>query len=216
MPSRWCAPRRCRCSSCAPETRSGRAAAEVRREPRERALIGLERERNPAAKAGVRTFALVALLGTLAASAGDPDVDRAGGPRRGGRHADRRLFTRAGARGSGHHHRGGGARVLPARRACRRGRAGARRSPRHRRNRASLLQARDRGNLDRAQAPRAGVDPPVPGRHVHRAADPARPRLRAVRGAQSAQYLADGGARLGHRACELRGIARSGLAATAC
>ncbi|HEU4922213.1 MAG TPA: DUF4010 domain-containing protein, partial [Burkholderiales bacterium] len=35
-------------------------------------LIGLERERNPAAKAGVRTFALVALLGTLAASAGDP------------------------------------------------------------------------------------------------------------------------------------------------
>ena len=30
-------------------------------------LIGLERERNPAAKAGVRTFALVALLGTLAA-----------------------------------------------------------------------------------------------------------------------------------------------------
>jgi uncharacterized membrane protein (DUF4010 family) len=30
-------------------------------------LIGLERERNPAAKAGVRTFALVSLLGTLAA-----------------------------------------------------------------------------------------------------------------------------------------------------
>ncbi len=30
-------------------------------------LIGLERERNPAAKAGVRTFALVALFGTLAA-----------------------------------------------------------------------------------------------------------------------------------------------------
>ena len=29
-------------------------------------LIGLERERNPAAKAGVRTFALVALAGTLA------------------------------------------------------------------------------------------------------------------------------------------------------
>jgi uncharacterized membrane protein (DUF4010 family) len=29
-------------------------------------LIGIERERNPAAKAGVRTFALVALLGTLA------------------------------------------------------------------------------------------------------------------------------------------------------
>jgi uncharacterized membrane protein (DUF4010 family) len=29
-------------------------------------LIGLERERNPAAKAGVRTFALVALCGTLA------------------------------------------------------------------------------------------------------------------------------------------------------
>jgi uncharacterized membrane protein (DUF4010 family) len=33
-------------------------------------LIGLERERNPAAKAGVRTFALVSLLGTLAALAG--------------------------------------------------------------------------------------------------------------------------------------------------
>jgi uncharacterized membrane protein (DUF4010 family) len=32
-------------------------------------LIGLERERNPAAKAGVRTFALVSLLGTLAALA---------------------------------------------------------------------------------------------------------------------------------------------------
>jgi uncharacterized membrane protein (DUF4010 family) len=31
-------------------------------------LIGLERERNPAAKAGVRTFALVALAGALAAS----------------------------------------------------------------------------------------------------------------------------------------------------
>jgi uncharacterized membrane protein (DUF4010 family) len=31
-------------------------------------LIGLERERNPSAKAGVRTFALVALLGTLAAT----------------------------------------------------------------------------------------------------------------------------------------------------
>jgi len=31
-------------------------------------LIGLERERNPAAKAGVRTFALIALAGTLAAS----------------------------------------------------------------------------------------------------------------------------------------------------
>jgi len=30
-------------------------------------LIGLERERNPAAKAGVRTFALIALTGTLAA-----------------------------------------------------------------------------------------------------------------------------------------------------
>jgi uncharacterized membrane protein (DUF4010 family) len=33
-------------------------------------LIGLERERNPAAKAGVRTFALVSLLGTLAALLG--------------------------------------------------------------------------------------------------------------------------------------------------
>jgi uncharacterized membrane protein (DUF4010 family) len=33
-------------------------------------LIGLERERRPAAKAGVRTFALIALLGTLAAVAG--------------------------------------------------------------------------------------------------------------------------------------------------
>ncbi|MFN3397678.1 MAG: MgtC/SapB family protein, partial [Sulfurimicrobium sp.] len=30
-------------------------------------LIGLERERNPSAKAGLRTFALVALTGTLAA-----------------------------------------------------------------------------------------------------------------------------------------------------
>lgn len=35
-------------------------------------LIGLERERNPAAKAGVRTFALVALCGSLAAAVGDP------------------------------------------------------------------------------------------------------------------------------------------------
>jgi uncharacterized membrane protein (DUF4010 family) len=34
-------------------------------------LIGLERERNPSAKAGVRTFALVALLGTLAARVAD-------------------------------------------------------------------------------------------------------------------------------------------------
>lgn len=34
-------------------------------------LIGLERERNPSAKAGVRTFALVALLGTLAATVAD-------------------------------------------------------------------------------------------------------------------------------------------------
>jgi uncharacterized membrane protein (DUF4010 family) len=34
-------------------------------------LIGLERERNPAAKAGVRTFALIALLGSLAALVGD-------------------------------------------------------------------------------------------------------------------------------------------------
>jgi len=34
-------------------------------------LIGLERERNPAAKAGVRTFALIALLGTLAAVVGE-------------------------------------------------------------------------------------------------------------------------------------------------
>lgn len=33
-------------------------------------LIGLERERHPAAKAGVRTFALVALFGTLAALVG--------------------------------------------------------------------------------------------------------------------------------------------------
>lgn len=33
-------------------------------------LIGLERERNPAAKAGVRTFALIALSGTLAAIVG--------------------------------------------------------------------------------------------------------------------------------------------------
>lgn len=33
-------------------------------------LIGLERERNPAGKAGVRTFALVSLLGTLAALLG--------------------------------------------------------------------------------------------------------------------------------------------------
>ena len=33
-------------------------------------LIGSERERNPSAKAGVRTFALVALLGTLAALVG--------------------------------------------------------------------------------------------------------------------------------------------------
>jgi peptidoglycan/LPS O-acetylase OafA/YrhL len=30
-------------------------------------LIGLERERNPSAKAGLRTFALVAMFGTLAA-----------------------------------------------------------------------------------------------------------------------------------------------------
>ena len=30
-------------------------------------LIGLERERSPAAKAGLRTFALVALFGTVAA-----------------------------------------------------------------------------------------------------------------------------------------------------
>ena len=30
-------------------------------------LIGLERERNPSAKAGLRTFALVALFGTLSA-----------------------------------------------------------------------------------------------------------------------------------------------------
>ena len=34
-------------------------------------LIGLERERNPAAKAGARTFALVALAGTLAAFVGE-------------------------------------------------------------------------------------------------------------------------------------------------
>jgi uncharacterized membrane protein (DUF4010 family) len=34
-------------------------------------LIGLERERRPAAKAGVRTFALIALLGTLAAVVGE-------------------------------------------------------------------------------------------------------------------------------------------------
>ena len=34
-------------------------------------LIGLERERNPAAKAGVRTFALIALLGSLAALVGE-------------------------------------------------------------------------------------------------------------------------------------------------
>jgi uncharacterized membrane protein (DUF4010 family) len=34
-------------------------------------LIGLERERNPAAKAGVRTFALIALAGTLAVSLGE-------------------------------------------------------------------------------------------------------------------------------------------------
>ena len=34
-------------------------------------LIGLERERNPAGKAGVRTFALVSLLGTLAALLGN-------------------------------------------------------------------------------------------------------------------------------------------------
>lgn len=34
-------------------------------------LIGLERERNPAAKAGVRTFALVALFGTLAVIVGE-------------------------------------------------------------------------------------------------------------------------------------------------
>jgi len=34
-------------------------------------LIGIERERNPATKAGVRTFALVALLGTLATFLGE-------------------------------------------------------------------------------------------------------------------------------------------------
>lgn len=34
-------------------------------------LIGLERERNPSAKAGVRTFALLALFGTLAAMLGE-------------------------------------------------------------------------------------------------------------------------------------------------
>jgi uncharacterized membrane protein (DUF4010 family) len=34
-------------------------------------LIGLERERKPAAKAGVRTFALIALAGSLAATLGD-------------------------------------------------------------------------------------------------------------------------------------------------
>jgi uncharacterized membrane protein (DUF4010 family) len=37
-------------------------------------LIGSERERNPAAKAGVRTFALIALLGSLAALIGDATV----------------------------------------------------------------------------------------------------------------------------------------------
>ena len=30
-------------------------------------LVGLERERNPSAKAGVRTFALIAVAGTLSA-----------------------------------------------------------------------------------------------------------------------------------------------------
>ena len=30
-------------------------------------LVGLERERKPSAKAGVRTFALIAVLGSLAA-----------------------------------------------------------------------------------------------------------------------------------------------------
>jgi uncharacterized membrane protein YhiD involved in acid resistance len=34
-------------------------------------LLGVERERNPAAKAGLRTFALTALFGTLAAMLGD-------------------------------------------------------------------------------------------------------------------------------------------------
>ena len=34
-------------------------------------LIGLERERNPASKAGLRTFALVALMGTLASLIAD-------------------------------------------------------------------------------------------------------------------------------------------------
>lgn len=34
-------------------------------------LVGLERERNPAAKAGVRTFALIAILGTLGALLGE-------------------------------------------------------------------------------------------------------------------------------------------------
>ena len=34
-------------------------------------LMGLERERNPAARAGLRTFGLVALLGTVAALLGE-------------------------------------------------------------------------------------------------------------------------------------------------
>lgn len=42
-------------------------------------LMGLERERRPDPKAGLRTFALVALLGTLAAMLGDSVGDRFGG-----------------------------------------------------------------------------------------------------------------------------------------
>jgi len=34
-------------------------------------LIGLERERNPSAKAGLRTFALVALLGAICGALSD-------------------------------------------------------------------------------------------------------------------------------------------------
>ena len=154
-------------------------------------LIGLERERNPSAKAGLRTFALVAVFGTLAAllstKLGSPWLLIAGllavasmivaaylkAP------AEPLRQVGEGHR-SRHHYRGCAAAVLRV------GRDDLVRPRRTRRDagnwhhRAALFQTRTARVVTEADPPRSRRRAAILRAHLHRVADPAQREFRPL------------------------------------
>src|SRR5439155_186674 len=189
-----------------PRTRApaGRDAGRLPGRPRPRARRGAQ---------GPRPLRRRAHLSAHRAGGRHPDAAR--GPRRPGaaggdlpRHRSgggRVLRAHLGARADRGHHRGGRARDLPPRRARRRGPAGGRRRGGRGTRRAAGREAAPRGVLERAYDRGDQGRARARGDHGDRAAPPARPRVRAVAGAQPARDLDRRGAGLGALLRRLRG-----------